>query len=44
LPIKAKVIQKTFGYTVVESLTKIRRGKSGLGETWEETKSNVGAK
>jgi hypothetical protein len=44
LPIKSKPSQKTFQYTVVESLNKVRRGKTSLSDTWDEIKKNINAK
>ena len=43
LPIKAKVVQKIYQYTVVESLSLIRRGKSSVGEDWKEMKQSIAA-
>lgn len=43
LPIKAKVIQKIYQYTVVESLALVRRGKTSVCETWKEMKQSIAA-
>jgi hypothetical protein len=44
LPIKSRVQVKNYLYTVVESLSEVRRGKARLSESWKEMKSDADAK